>query len=87
LRDEHFEPNQSIVEQLLSNTNEMLQCILALQNLDLYTAVSNIQMGKSLIDPPIIGGGLIYPRTMKWSNLPPELCKTGQITPSGGFGR
>jgi hypothetical protein len=24
---------------------------------------------------------------MKWSNLPPELCKTGQITPSGGFGR
>jgi hypothetical protein len=23
---------------------------------------------------------------MKWSNLPPELCRIGQITPSGGFG-
>jgi hypothetical protein len=23
---------------------------------------------------------------MKWYNLPSELCKTGQITPSGGFG-
>jgi hypothetical protein len=26
--------------------------------------------GKSLIDPAI-RGGLVYPRTMKWSNLPP----------------
>jgi hypothetical protein len=44
-------------------------------------------LGKSLIDPPTIGGGLVYPSTMKRSNLPPELCKTGQITLSSGFGR
>jgi hypothetical protein len=28
-----------MIEQLLPNTNEILQCILALQNLDLNTAV------------------------------------------------
>jgi hypothetical protein len=28
-----------MVEQLLPNTNEMLQCILALQNLNLNTAI------------------------------------------------
>jgi hypothetical protein len=33
--------------------------------------------------------GVVYftPQTMKRSNLSPELCKTGQITPSSGFGR
>jgi hypothetical protein len=37
--------------------------------------------------PPTIGGGLVYPSTMKQSNLPSELYKTGQITPSSGFGQ
>jgi hypothetical protein len=39
------------------------------------------EKGKSLIDPPTTRGSLVYPSTMKRSNLPPELCKTGQITP------
>jgi hypothetical protein len=35
-------------------------------------------IGKSLLDPPpTIRGCLLYPQTMKRSNLPPELCKTG----------
>jgi hypothetical protein len=44
-------------------------------------------IGKSLLDPLTIGGCLLYPQTMKRSNLSSELCKTGQITPSSGFGR
>jgi hypothetical protein len=30
--------------------------------------------------PLQLGGGLLNPSTMKRSTLPPELCKTGQIT-------
>jgi hypothetical protein len=46
------------------------------------------EFAKSLIELQV-QGGLVYLRTMKWSNLPSELCKISQITPravlGGGF--
>jgi hypothetical protein len=42
---------------------------------------------KVYLTPPTMGSRLLYPRTMKRSNLPPELCKTGQITPRAVLGR
>jgi hypothetical protein len=53
-----------------------------------HTYVASVLFrGKSLLHPPTMGSGLLYPQTKKRSNLPPELCKTGQITPSSGFRR
>jgi hypothetical protein len=46
---------------------------------------SYLFVGKS--PPQLMGVVYFTPQTMKRSNLPPELCKTGQITPSSGFGR
>jgi hypothetical protein len=45
-----------------------------------------IQKGKSLLDPPNYGGSSTLPQIMKRSNLSPELCKTGQITPRAVLG-
>jgi hypothetical protein len=45
------------------------------------------KMKKVYLTPQLWGVVYFTPRTMKRSNLPPELCKTGQITPLSGFER
>jgi hypothetical protein len=44
-----------MVEQLLSNTNEMLQCILALQNLDLNTALALLDVTGAILRLRLVG--------------------------------
>ena len=57
--------------------------------LGLFHIRCQIQIGKSLLNPPPFIHGLLHPQTMKPSVLPPELSKTVYFTPwavfSGGF--